>query len=107
MTMHLRVTVATLYMRDRIVRNISVPVTKVDGVVMDRSRPGQFPKADTTHLMKTIFHHVRSHRTGVDGFVGTPLDYGLVLETKMNRSFLRKTLVREWPRLRIALTEKL
>jgi len=32
-----------------------------------------------------------------DGYVGTPLDYGAILELKMNRSFLRRTLDEERP----------
>jgi len=98
LTMRKRVSVATQLLKDRVVRNISTPVVKGIGprggrVITGRSRPGEFPHAETTQLMKTIFSEVIQLRRGVfDGYVGTPLDYGLILETKMNRSFLRRTL---------------
>lgn len=98
MCMKRRVKLATHLLKDHVVRNISRPVTKGAGgrggrVVTGRSRPGEFPKAETTQLLKTIFETVVSPRPGIyDGIVGTPLDYGLILETRMNRSFLVKTL---------------
>ena len=100
LTANQRVTVATQLVRDRVVINLSRPVTKTRAqgrdssgrfrgmtVVSDRSRPGEYPRADTTRLMKSIFGTVSN---GV-GRVGTPLDYGLILETRMNRSFLVRT----------------
>lgn len=112
LTMKQRVRMATEFLRDKVVRNISRPVTKTvhtywvqEGsklkkrqrtVVSNRSKPGEFPKADTTLLMKSIFGEVRDVAPGVcDGFVGTPLDYGLELELRMNRSFLVRTLREE------------
>jgi hypothetical protein len=119
MTLKKRVTVATQYLRDKIVQNISVPVTNeertryflVEGkdgkkvqkkstriVVTERSKEGEFPRADTTLLMKTIFSEVKSQGTDiVDGYIGTPLKYGLILETslRLKRSFLRRTLNEE------------
>lgn len=105
MTAEQRVRLATDYLRDKIVKNISRPVTKtrVTGAggkgytrISDRSKPGEFPKADTTLLMKTIFSVHEKNAEGVyDGMVGTPLDYGLHLELKMNRSFLIRTLHEE------------
>jgi hypothetical protein len=57
--------------------------------VTERSKPGEFPRADTTMLMKTLFH---THDAQLMvSRVGTPLKYGLILETRMNRSFLRRT----------------
>jgi hypothetical protein len=105
---------ATEYLRDRVVRNISRPVTKkiVDvgrsfettaknrakkTVVTDRSKPGEFPKADTTQLMKTVFSDVKEEIPGmINGYVGTPLDYGLILELRLNRKFLTRTLDEEY-----------
>lgn len=109
-TMHQRVTIATHYVKDKVVRNISRPVTKKKGgggrdqsgrflktstKVTDRSKPGEFPKADTTQLMKTIFDEVQRDGKSSTGYIGTPLLYGLILETKMDRSFLQRTLEEE------------
>lgn len=99
-----RVKIATELVKSKIVQNISRPVTKIRvrtsggsyTKVRDRSKPGEFPKADTTLLMKTIFMDVKKAADGVfDGFVGTPLDYGVILELKMNRSFMVRTLNEE------------
>ena len=93
-----RVKIATHLLKDRVVQNISTPVVKGVGprggrVITGRSKEGEFPHAETTQLMKTIFEEVRETEPGMyDGFVGTPLDYGLILETRMNRSFLVRTL---------------
>ena len=87
----------------RPVRKIKRTYTKVDPttgtktkhtrIVVDRksrSKPGEFPRADTTRLMKDVFH---SHDPSVPvSRIGTTLDYGLFLEVKLNRSFLRRTL---------------
>lgn len=93
-----RVQLATELVRSRVVYNISKPVTVGTGprggrVVVGRSQPGEYPRADTTLLMKSIFSDVRETSPGVfEGYVGTPLDYGLILEVHMNRSFLVRTL---------------
>ena len=105
LTMKVRVKLATEFVKDKVVRNISQPVTKgsagrgaggrfTKAKVAGRSKPGEFPRADTTQLMKTIFGEVKTIRPGMyDGFVGTPLDYGLILETnaRLDRGFLKKT----------------
>ena len=114
MTMEQRVLLAVNHLRDKVVKNISRPVTKtrVTGAggrsftrVSDRSKPGEFPKADTTLLMKSIFGDVTNPSEGVyDGFVGMPLMYGLVLETKMSRAFLSRTLYEEQSRITRLLT---
>ena len=101
MALEERVRLATAHLLSAVVQNISSLVTKSRGprgghVVTDRSRPGEFPKADTTQLMKTTFSDVQNFGNGVvDGYVGTPLDYGLILETQMNRSFLVRSLNEE------------
>lgn len=98
LTMKTRMFLAVQYLEGQIVRNISRPVTKFRGprgglVVTNRSRPGEFPKADTTNLMKSIFSDVRVMAGKfVDGFVGTPVDYGVILELLMDRSFMVRTL---------------
>lgn len=109
-TMKQRVQLATELVKSKVVLNISIPVKKetriwYEGkkrrsrvIVTERSKPGEFPRADTTQLMKTIFGEVKETEPHVfDGFIGTPLDYGLRLETskKLNRSFLRRTFMEE------------
>lgn len=109
-TLRQRMELTTQYLLAKITRNISRPVTKAKGprggyVVLDRSKPGEFPKAETTQLMKTLITDVREVTPAViDGFVGTPLIYGLVLETRMNRSFLVRTLIEERQRITQMLT---
>lgn len=97
MTMQQRMRIATEYLKSHVIRNLSTPVVKSRGprggrVVTGRSRPGEYPHAETTMLMKNIFGYVQPLGKSAEGFVGTTLDYGLILETKMNRSFLIKTL---------------
>lgn len=90
-------------LRDRVVINIAIPVHKERGArrrggdgrfragavrVTKRSRPGQYPRADTTRLMKDIFWKMV---TDNELRIGTTLDYGLRLETEMERSFLLRT----------------
>ena len=67
-----------------------------------RSRPGEFPRADTTRLMKDIYYETSTD--GMTAIVGTTLDYGLLLETVMNRSFLRRTLTEMEGTVRTILT---
>jgi len=107
-----RVKMAAEYVRDKCVRNISRPVAKTPVLrqrvtsagkkgsqytkVTDRSKSGEFPKADTTQLMKTLFSDVKEISPGAfEGYVGTPLLYGLALELKMARQFLTRTLNEE------------
>lgn len=94
--MRARIKFAAQLLRDEVVYNVSQPVFKYKGksgrVQVDpssRSRPGQFPKADTTRLMKDVFWQMDGD---LSAQVGTTLDYGLLLETRMDRSFLRRTL---------------
>lgn len=106
-SMRSRVRIATQLLRDGTVINISRPVTKTrvkqsrgaggrfraDRIVSSgRSKRGEFPKADTTRLMKDVFADVTETRNEIRGIVGITLDYGLVLELKMDRSFLVRTL---------------
>ncbi len=97
LSMKKRVKIATAFLLRQTTKNISRPVTKGTGprggrVVKNRSKGGEFPKADTTQLMKTLIEDVRKTGDVWEGFVGTPLDYGVILETKLNRSFLVRTL---------------
>jgi len=110
MTFRQRMNMATQYLKDKVVRNISTPVVKGTGprggrVVTGRSVTGEFPHADTKQLMKGIFQDVREISPGViEGYVGTPHDYGLILETKMGRLFLVETLNRELSVLKRMMT---
>jgi len=105
-----KVKYVTHLLKDRVVRNISTPVMKGIGprggrVVTGRSTAGEFPHAETTQLLKGIFEEVQETSPGVyDGFVGTPLVYGLILETRMNRSFLVRTLYESMDDIRTILS---
>jgi len=115
--MKARVRLAGQLLRDKVVVNISRPVRKVPGVrgrdgrrrtwvdPTSRSKPGEFPKADTTRLMKSIFAKKILKGYGVQ--VGTPVTYGLFLELFMDRSFLRRTIKEFAPQLRRVLTKPL
>ena len=63
------------------------------------SKPGEFPHLDTGRLRASIFHDVFWEGSVLLCRVGTPLDYGLILEYN-GRSFLRRTLTEMWPALR-------
>lgn len=105
--MEARLRAATQLLRDKVVINISIPVVKEPHpktgkiIVTERSRPGEFPRADTTRLMKDVFAEVRPEE--MSGRVGTTLDYGLWLETRMHRSFLRRTLQEIAPQLGVII----
>lgn len=112
-----RVKLATILVQSKVIRNINRPVTKTytsrrvatttasgragyktehSVEISDRSKPGEYPKADTVQLLKTIFIDFREPRADCwIGHIGTPLDYGVILELKMNRSFLLRTLNEE------------
>ena len=96
LTMEQRVALATDYVFNKTVKNIRTPVIKVTTKrgtrVTGRSKAGEYPRADTTQLMKTLFKHVINVRGSSSGYVGTPLDYGVILELRMNRSYLVRTL---------------
>jgi len=122
-----RVRIAGMHLQSRVVDNIGRPVTKTPvrrmrtvtrgGVtrrkgsgytlVTDRSAPGEMPKADTTTLMKSVFNRADEPEPGVyEGQVGTPVGYGIILETseRLDRAFLTRTLNEEMPALTQILT---
>lgn len=93
-----RVGFAAQTLRDAIVVNIAKPVHKRKSLrgrrrtvvePSSRSKPGEFPRADTTRLMKDIFWEKIGD--GTRARVGTTLDYGLFLELFMDRSFILRT----------------
>lgn len=103
-TMKGRVMLATELVKSKVVQNISTPVVKGKGSrggyrVTGRSKPGEFPHAETTQLMKGIFGEVRKSVGGWDGYIGTPHHYGVILELRMNRRFLTRTLEEERPKV--------
>ena len=105
-----RVRLATEYLLSRVTRNISVADVISKGprggrVVTGRSKPGEFPHVDYGMLLRTTFSGTFQEEGEEIGFVGTPLDYGLVLETSMDRSFLVRTLNEEQETLTLILTE--
>jgi len=106
-----RVGWAAQTLRDKVVVNINDPVRRFTGprsgrVQVDkesRSKPGQFPKADTTRLRTDIFWQ-RELGARPSAIVGTTLSYGLRLEVHMNRSFLRRTMNDFLPKIKQILT---
>jgi len=109
--MQRRLLVAAALVQSAVVKNISDPVTKGTGprggqVIMNRSVEGEYPKADTTNLMKQIIHGVDKNERGeVVGFVGTTVHYGLILETRMGRLMLASTLAEKASEVRAILTK--
>lgn len=111
--MRTRVRVAGQLVRDKVVINLSFPVKKAKSgrtgrvivIPGSRSKPGEFPRADTTRLMKDIFYDVTEAGQQITAVVGTTLNYGLFLETRMNRSFLLRTLNEVLPQLHLVLLQ--
>lgn len=98
MTMRQRVGLAVNLLRSRVVVNISKPVRRnSSGRVIERSKPGEFPRAETGQLMKNIHHQTTSPRRHVvEGIVFVPneLHYAAILELwkPLDRNFLARTL---------------
>ena len=98
LTVAQRVKIAAQMLRDAIVVNLSRPVRKFRGPKSkrtqvdrhSRSKPGEFPRADTSRLLRSIFH--THYPAQILSRVGTNLAYGVLLEMRMDRSFLRRTL---------------
>lgn len=100
MTVRQRLILATKFLKSKVVKNISKPVSVSvgprGGRVVQRSKPGEFPRAETSTLMRSIFTEVRPESPGVwNGYVGTPIDYGAILELNLDRSFLQRTMEEE------------
>ncbi len=109
LTLRQRMGLVVQLLESKVVTNIGRPVTKSKGprggtVVTNRSKRGEFPKLDTSQLQKTIFKDVRKVGKGIEGYVGTPLDYGLILEVKLDRSFLVRSLNSEKGKIKRILT---
>ena len=94
-TMSVRMQTVVEMLHSRVLLNIRRPVTKTGKVVTDRSKPGEYPKAETAQLMRTLGSRViRPKRNVIVGMVGTPLDYGAILEfsKRLDRNWLGRTL---------------
>lgn len=116
-----RVRIAGQMLRDAVVVNLSRPVRKIrkTRVVRDpatgeeyrltrtvvdpqsRSKRFEFPRADTTRLMKNVYH--KHDAATATSRVGITLGYGVVLELKLDRSFLRRTLQEQRQRLMLII----
>ena len=139
-SMNQRIRLVAQLLRDRIVINLSTPVVKVRVARQrdttsrgggprgstytwvdpsSRSKPGDFPHAETTMLMKSIFFDVDKDERALRAIVGFPanatsapkdiksgtsLDYGVILETQMDRSFLVRTYNEMLPTMMKILT---
>ena len=107
-----RVKIAVSFLVNKTKKNISVPVKKDKSIttgriiVTERSTAGEFPRAATTQLRKTIFGDTKVSGKAVEGFAGTPLDYGVILETssRLDRSFLVRTFNEERSKITRILT---
>lgn len=106
--MHRKMKLAVELLKSKISRNINKSVGKaiVNGRVRitERSKPGEFPRKETGTLQRSLITHVDKRRDSLEGFVGTPLIYGIVHEVT-GRSFLVRTLNEERVMLRRILTK--
>ena len=102
MTMHQRLRLATKYLKSKVAQNISVPVGRgPNRSIVRRSKAGEFPRMETTRLMKTLFTVTEKVNKNLSiGYVCTPIEYGVMLELGMGRPFLARTLYAEIPTIR-------
>ena len=109
MSLRQRMSIAVELLKSKTKKNINRPVKKTTGPrgglrVTDRSKPGEFPKLETGQLRRTLIGRVIKRGGTVEGIIGTPLDYGVILETKLDRSFLVRTLNEERGKVKLILT---
>lgn len=101
------------HLKNAHVMNLSTPVTKIRkkrrrttsrgakgssytyADPASRSKPGEFPRAETGELRRNTFSDVEIGGPVVTLIVGTSKKYGERLETKMGRLGLRATLLAE------------
>jgi hypothetical protein len=96
-TLRKRGDTAADHLKKKIVRNLS----QSGGIKgLTRSLPGQFPREQTSALKNSITVETSSTGSVTELSVGTPLFYGVVLETRRNRSFLLRTFNEEVASLR-------
>jgi len=107
-----RVKLASILVQSRVIHNISIPVvSKITSTgkrrVIARSKPGEYPRAETTNLLKNIFLEVeRVGRWSCEGRIGTKVNYGIILERsdRLRRKYLVKTLNEQRARVMKILT---
>jgi len=92
LNMRQRLILAGQLLQDQVVRNISVPVVKAASKVIQRSKPGEYPRSDTSLLRKNIF--LTFIPEAAESRVGTTSDYGIILEmsSRLDRGYLVRTL---------------
>lgn len=99
-TMQQRMGIVVGFLRAKTILNIKKPVVRSigprGGMVVERSSPGEFPRADTTQLLQTLVTDVINVSPGIiDGIVGSPQSYSIPLEKDLDRRFLSRTLEEE------------
>lgn len=109
LTIAQRVALAGQLLRDKVVANLSKPVRKFTNrsgkMAVDpnsRSKPGEYPRADTTRLMKSITYSQK----GTEARIGTNVKYGLLHEVG-ERPFLSRTLKALRPTIVKILTQRI
>jgi len=85
---HERIGIATRMVHGHIYRSLSIPVVRTGSRVI-RSKPFEYPRLDTRKLRNDLFWEYENKFMAA---IGTRIDYGLQLELKMSRSFLRRGL---------------
>lgn len=95
-----RVDKSTRFLQYRIKQNISRPVVRTaEGV--QRSVPGEFPRKDSGDLRASVrVRFTKQGRKVVEGEVFTDMEYASPLETRMNRSFMERTMRESAPILK-------
>lgn len=99
-TMVNRLTLATEFLEARVIQNISKPVSfhqgPRGGQVVERSKPGEFPRTETGALIEGMYSEVSPGRRGIlEGRVGNTEEHALYLEVSLDRRFLTRTLEEE------------
>jgi len=61
----------------------------------NRSKAGEYPRADSTNLMTGVFYDVIKNPVSPSVRVGHQAKYGVILEEKLNRKLLRANLYEE------------
>lgn len=90
------------FVRDKTRANISIDVERLPSGNVIRSKPGEFPRRDTTRLYRTLRHNLYTRTLEVR--VESPEPYALTLEQNLDRAFLTRTLREELPAVRTIMT---
>ena len=100
-----RVAMATQLVERQVKKNISIPVGRAVGkngrlVVIQRSLRGQYPRLESGRLHDSITSQITNRNGEINGHVMTPVDYGEILENKLDRSFLLRTVLQQQSAIR-------